>query len=150
MSWERADEFSRFIAIAAWSLMLVLQITYELRAEFPVVLEGVDVSASVLTGHLLAFFWITVGLFLSLMAKVYRRFSRFLVLASAALFVVIWLPWQSLMVVGPMDVLRFKWSLTNTSIDQLIFLMREIVVPLGFIFSMMCSALLILVRKPLV
>ncbi len=144
MMYPRIEQAPRIVAIVSWALMLVVQIILGLRSTFPVVINEVDISDSIYRGHFLAFFWICVGLALALAARKLERSSHAFVFTSALLFVVVWFPWKSLKIVGIVEILRFKWSVALTHTDQVIFFVREIAIPIGFLFSLIYSALLIL------
>lgn len=131
----------RLVCLLAWMEVAVRHTINLATASAHVVVFGVDVIHQSLDIRLHQTVLVALGLCLAISAWVFRGWSKALVVASSALFLVSWFPWRSVGKYGIIQTFRVIWVIDTTPDFSLAYFVRDAVLPVAFVT---CIALVVL------
>ena len=129
----------KIIALGCWLLVGLINAWYFSQVPSKIVLQGVDITRSVLHQQQISMMWVGAGTFFAIAAFFFRRSWPLLVALSSMLYFVEWFPWSSVGIVGLWEAMRWKWILACTlgsagePLFNLLYFIGQIVVPFIFL-----------------
>jgi len=132
---------SRLLCLIAWAVAAAVQLIVVLRTPGTIIVSGVDISHenNMVLAHQAIF--IGCGLALSVAAFVRRGWAAFLVVTSAAMYLIHWFPFQPVYKYGLTAVAKSMFILGSNPILQLSSVTRDVILPIAFIVVIVLTVL---------
>jgi len=126
---------SRHVCLFSWALAAVVQLILVTRAPDTLVISGVETAHenALVLQHQLIF--IGIGLLLAIVAYFAKRWGSYLVVVSAAIYLVHWFPFQAVYKYGLSAVAKSMFLIGSNPAVRLSYITGSFVLPILFIAS---------------